>query len=112
DLYQVRTLGEEVYTQFVAPEPGEVGTGDPVARAVAVALPFAALAALLLAGAARRWERTLPSGEGLAPPPVFPLGRARSPLCVAVGLLVLVLVGLPAGSLAWKSGLAGAPPAW
>src|SRR5262249_29343976 len=42
DMMQVRTFAEEVYSQFVQPDPGS-NASDALARAVAVSLPLAAL---------------------------------------------------------------------
>ena len=114
DMMQVRTFGEEVYTQFVAPEPGPEGEAqeDMVERAVAAASPqllgFAALVVLL----ARRWERDLPPGAAAAPPRLFPLGWARWPWCAAAALSSGLLLAVPLGSLVWRAGLEGTPPAW
>lgn len=108
DMFQVRTFGEEVYTQLVAPE-GEAA----VARAVAVSLPSVLVTALLVLGAARWWERKLPPLETLSTAPhVYRLGRARWPCFVALAVVVAVLVAVPVGSLVWKLGLAGTPQHW
>jgi iron(III) transport system permease protein len=111
DVMQVRTFAEEVYTQFVGPEPA-VG-GDPLARAVVVAMPLVLLAAILVLVLAGRWECRLPAAAAeVRPPLIFPLGRWRWPLTLAVGALGLALVGVPLGSLVWRAGLTGVPRSW
>ncbi len=111
DVTQVRTFAEEVYTQFVGPEPAV--RGDPLARAVAVTLPVVLLTVVLVLVLAGRWERRLPpAGAEVRPPLVFPLGRWRWPLAVAAGAVCLALVGVPLGSLLWRAGLAGTPRSW
>jgi iron(III) transport system permease protein len=110
DLMQVRTFAEEVYTQLVGPELGE---GDVVARALASAVPFVLLCALLVVLLARHWEKALPPRAALhAPPLVFPLGAARWPLALAAFAGAALLVVVPVGGLAWRAGLIGAPPSW
>jgi iron(III) transport system permease protein len=108
---QVRTLAEEVYTQFVAPEPGM--RGDPLERAVAASMGQVALSVilvLLLARQARRWVPQ--SGVQLRPPALIKLARWRWPLALLVGGTVLVLTAVPVGALLWRAGTAGLPPAW
>jgi iron(III) transport system permease protein len=112
DMMQVRTFAEEVYGQFVNPQPGaDVNTS--VAQAVAVSLPLACLAAGLVVWTAGRWERTLPPlqsrGEPLC---LFHLGPARWAWLAAVLAVVSVLVGVPLVSLVWKAGLSGSPQSW
>jgi iron(III) transport system permease protein len=114
DVMQVRTFAEEVYAQFVGPQVDASGggRGDVVSRAVVVALPLVLLVALLIVGMARRWERSLPPRRGMAEPLVFPLGRMRWPAWVLAAATSAVLLGVPLGSLVWRAGLSGAPPAW
>jgi iron(III) transport system permease protein len=108
DMMQVRTFAEEVYTQWVV---GDRETG--VFRSVAVALPGVIVAGVLVGGVARRLERKLPALESRAVEPlIFPLGWARWPFAVGVLVAVLVLAGVPLGSLIWKAGLTGRPAAW
>jgi iron(III) transport system permease protein len=112
DVMQVRTFAEEVYTQFVGPEAFG-GRGDVVARAVAVNLPFVFLTALLVVVMARRWERNLPPRAALAAPPLtFRLGPLRWPMGLAITAAFALLLAVPLGSLVWRAGLHGAPPAW
>ena len=116
DVMQVRTFAEEVYTQMVAPDASAEGPSqdDMVARAVAAAAPLILGAALLVVVTAGRWERSLPPPRDAAPAEtlLFPLGRWRWPLCVAAAAGCLVLLAAPLGSLAWRAGLEGTPPAW
>jgi ABC-type Fe3+ transport system permease subunit len=80
---------------------------------VAVALPGVLLAMLLVAGMARRWERGLPPRAALmAPPLLFPLGRLRWPAGAVALAAAGLFLGLPVGSLVWRAGLHGTPPAW
>jgi iron(III) transport system permease protein len=112
DIMQVRTFAEEVYTQFVAPEPG-LGPGDPLARAEAASLvsvlPFV-LAVVLLA---RQVARALPSGPVAYRRAVqVPLGPAGWPAAILVAVLAGGLLAVPLAGLVWRAGLAGMPPAW
>jgi iron(III) transport system permease protein len=109
DVMQVRTFAEEVYTQIV----GGPGADEGVARAAAVTLPFVLLVALLVGGVAHFWESRLPARAALLTPPLmFRLGRWRWPLALATTVLCGLLLGLPLGSLVWRTGLVGTPPAW
>lgn len=115
DMMVVRTFAEEVYRQFVSPEPGSP-IADPareLARAAAVSVPQILLTSLLVIGAVRRWERNLPPLETVTRPPrEFPLGWMRWPwllvLVVGVGLLGII----PGASLLWKAGVGGSPESW
>jgi iron(III) transport system permease protein len=108
DMFQVRTFGEEVYTQFVAPD-----AADAVARGVVASLPCVLVTAALVLIATRRWERTLPPLETPATAPhVFRLGPARWPCAAALAVFVTVLAGVPVSSLVWKLGLGGNPQHW
>jgi iron(III) transport system permease protein len=114
DVMQVRTLAEEVYTQLVTPETAR---GEALTRAVAVSLAGVAVLALLLTGAARHWERSIPA-SGAATPAwgqhesrvLLRLGRLRWPAGLAAMLVCGVLVGLPLASLAWRTGQTGGSP--
>jgi iron(III) transport system permease protein len=106
DTFQVRTFAEEVFTQL--------NLGDEaLAGAVAVGLPAALLAWLLVVWAVRRLNRSLPPLETLLTPPrPFPLGKLRWPCFLGVLAFVGLAGGVPLASLVWKAGLAGFPPAW
>ncbi|MBV9122071.1 MAG: hypothetical protein JO112_01765, partial [Planctomycetes bacterium] len=81
DVMQVRTLAEEVYTQFVGGGPAAL------ARAVAVSLPAMVLIWLLVLAATRRLERTIPPLDTLLGPSfTFRLGAMRWP---ALGLALI-----------------------
>jgi iron(III) transport system permease protein len=109
DVMQVRTFAEEVYTQIVGGPDADEG----VARATAATLPFVLLVAVLVGGTARWWEHRLPARTTLLTPPLlFRLGRGRWPLALVAAVLSGVLLGLPLGSLVWRAGLTGTPPAW
>jgi iron(III) transport system permease protein len=108
DMFQVRTFGEEVYTQFVAPD-----AADAVARAVVASLPSVLLTAVIVLAATTWWEARLPPLETASVSPhVYRLGRARWPSCLALAVLVAVLAAVPVGSLVWKVGLGGSPRHW
>jgi iron(III) transport system permease protein len=111
DIMQVRTFAEEVYTQFVAPEPGFAW--DPLASAISASLvgvvPFVMV--VLLLGQQLAWA--LPAG----PVPYhravqIPLGRSRWLAAAVVLLLAGALLAVPLAGLIWRAGLAGMPPAW
>jgi ABC-type Fe3+ transport system permease subunit len=107
DKMQVRTFAEEVYTQLVGGGPAAI------AGSVAVAIPAIILTWLIVGGAAYRLERNLPTLETISRPPVrFALGKLRWLWFFVALLAVIVLVGVPVGSLVWKMGLAGSPPQW
>ncbi len=115
DMFQVRTFGEEVYTQYVLPEPDatEPSGKGAEARAVAVSLPSVLATWGLVLLAARAWERRLPPLDLFATQPhVFGLGRWRWPTLLAVAALVVFLVGIPTESLVWKLGLTGRQQHW
>jgi iron(III) transport system permease protein len=115
DMFQVRTFGEEVYTQLVAPAtgPGVATAEAAVAAAVAAALPSVLLTAALVLGAARWWGRKLPPLETLTTTPhVYRLGRARWPCFALLAVVVAVLAAVPVSSLVWKLGLTGNPERW
>jgi ABC-type Fe3+ transport system permease subunit len=104
---QVRTFAEEVYTQLV------VGDRAGQYRSVAVTVPGVVGTGILVALLVGRLERKLPALETRSVVPVvFPLGLLRWPLAIGMLIAVLVLAGVPVGSLVWKAGLAGRPAAW
>ena len=98
DLYQVRTFAEEIYTQLaIGDEPSWTWPALPSVLAVA----WLVVAALVVIAelAPRDWQTSYPRTW------VFCLGRAKWPIAVAVLLLMLALVGVPAASLLYKAGL-------
>ncbi|MCI0456264.1 MAG: hypothetical protein L0Z62_04725 [Gemmataceae bacterium] len=107
DHMQVRTFAEEVYYEFWQGGP------ERLACSTAVALPAVVVLTLLLLWALPRLGRALPP---LQAPPVparpFALGRARGIGLAGAWLLVFVLLGVPVGTLVWRLGLHGHPPAW
>jgi iron(III) transport system permease protein len=107
DHMQVRTFAEEVYLEFWS------GGADALARGTAVALPAVLLLALLVGWALPRLERSIPPLLSvLTPPRPFALGRWRWP-CLGLVLAGLVLLaGVPLGSLVWRVGAYGYPPEW
>jgi iron(III) transport system permease protein len=107
DHMQVRTYAEAVYLEFWR------GGADALARGTAVALPAVLVLTLLVAWALPRLERSIPPLQSaLTPPRPFPLGRWRWPgLALVLGGLVL-LAGVPLGSLVWRAGAQGYPPQW
>jgi iron(III) transport system permease protein len=110
DMMRVRTFAEEVYTQFVMPEPGQ---SDPLARAVAVSLPLTILTLVLVVSAVRWWDRTLPPLQSRSEPLcLFRLLRWRWVWLTLVLAVVLVLAGVPLVSLLWKAGRTGNPAVW
>ncbi|HLW65809.1 MAG TPA: hypothetical protein VKS79_10855, partial [Gemmataceae bacterium] len=103
DMMQVRTFAEEVYTQFARPDPG--AARDAAARALVVALPPSALGMLLILSLLRHWERRLPPLALAAESwPLLQLGRARWFAWLGIVFVILLLLGMPVGSLIWKTG--------
>ncbi len=104
DVMQVRTFAEEVYTQLVGPELDPLRP-NPMGRAVAAALPFIAIVAIIVLATAQRWERRLPARATLAAPPlIYPLGWAKWPLLLGVTSIVLLLFAVPLVGLVGKAG--------
>jgi iron(III) transport system permease protein len=114
DMTQVRTFAEEVYTQFVLPDPtGGMAPSMAIARAVAVAAPGVLLVALAVGVAVWRWERDVPPlGSAPDPRPLIELGAARWPAWAVVTVAIGGLIAVPAGSLLWKLGQHGYPETW
>lgn len=112
DMMQVRTFAEEVYTQFVAPEPVSGGQGDPLARSLAAAMPGTFLLMVLVFLVSSRWERGLPAGAQTGAVHVFALGRWRLPAGVLLFLAVLAILGVPLVTLVGRAGLSGTAGTW
>jgi iron(III) transport system permease protein len=97
DQFQVRTFAEEVYTAAAGGEPT-----SPLR-----ALPGLALVSWLVVAALLIVVRLAP-GESISrirPPLTFRLGRWHGPLAVLTMAVLLLLIGVPLASLAWKAGL-------
>ena len=106
DMMQVRTFAEEVYNEFARPDPAaDPATHDALARAIVLSIPPTILASLLIAWFLPRWDRKSPP-LALAPDRSreFRLGRWRWPVMLAMAGLVLLLLGVPVGSLIWRTG--------
>lgn len=99
DLFDVRTYAEEIYTQFAV-------TPDPEQASLTVLPGVLLTGSLILAGLAV-CARTMVVHRPLSLRPrlVFSLGRWRWPAALAAGTLVLLLIGIPLGSLAYKAGV-------
>jgi iron(III) transport system permease protein len=107
DHMQVRTYAEEVYLEFWR------GGSDALARGTAVSLPAVLVLTALVLWALPRLERSIPPLQSaLTPPRPFRLGAWRWPNLALVVLGLLLLAGVPLGSLIWKAGTYGYPPAW
>jgi iron(III) transport system permease protein len=114
DLTQVRTFAEEVYTQFVLPDPdGGLAPDAAIARAVAVTLPGTLLIAFLVGAAVWRWERAVPPlGSSPDPRPLISLRGARLLASIFTFGLLGLFLAVPAASLIWKLGLHDYPESW
>ena len=97
DQFQVRTYAEEVYTANSGGEPS----------APLRTLPGAMLTLWLIAAALLVVLRLTPWTplSNIRPPLVFSLGRWRWPLAVLATAAIVVLVGVPIASLAYKAGV-------
>jgi iron(III) transport system permease protein len=101
DLFQVRTYAEELFTRLgpmrMPPEEAVLGMGPGLAISAGLVLAVLLVCAKLLPcrrpiSFRRRW--------------VFRLGHWRVPLGLAVGLVLLLLVGVPLINLCYKAGVA------
>jgi iron(III) transport system permease protein len=114
DMMQVRTFAEEVYNQIVQPDVGNSSDSDKLAlaRVVAVSLPASLVTLVLVLFAVWRWQRNLPRLErrSLACH-VFTLGYFRWPGFLVTLAVVVILLGIPIGSLLWKAGIRS-PSGW
>ncbi len=99
DLFGVRTYAEEVYTrQAVGPQPEDLPLG---LMPGVILTTWLVLAGLVLVGRLAPRDRPVSPGGRV----VFPLGWRRGPLAAAVALALLLVVGLPLGSLCYKAGI-------
>jgi iron(III) transport system permease protein len=98
DLGLVRTLAEEVYTQFVT------GSPDALGRAVAVALPPAVATVCAVGLLLRRWAGRLALAATSRPALVVSLGRAGWPAFIATLVFVSTYAGVPLVSLVRQAG--------
>jgi len=99
DLFVVRTYAEEIYTRFqFGPRLGE----GPLGLA-----PGVLLTGVLVLGGLWLCTRLLPAGRPitLGRRHVFELGAWRWPVAVLVTVLLLLLVAVPVGNLAYKAGI-------
>jgi len=99
DLFAVRTYAEEVYTrQAVGPQPED----PPLGILPGVILTtWLVLAGLVLVGRLAPGDRPVSAGGRV----VFRLGGWRWPMAAAVAVALLLVVGLPLGSLCSKAGI-------
>lgn len=99
DLFQIRTYAEEVYTLMAA-----TGSDDAPLRL----LPGIVLTALLVAVGMATCRAFAPNNRPLSLQCrgwVFHLGGWRLPVSAAVAALIVLLIGVPLGSLAYKAGV-------
>jgi iron(III) transport system permease protein len=100
DLFQVRTLAEEVYTQLAHSEGGERTT-------TLALLPLSLIAAGLLGVALLRWrDSCLRPMHQTKPLPWTPAAKALT----AAALVVFALALMPLVGLFWQLGLVGGDP--
>jgi iron(III) transport system permease protein len=99
DFFQVRTYAEEIYIQIsLGAQLDELAVGWLPSLGLVAALTAAGIVFCVRLAPAMRW----PTWQRL---PVFPLGTWRWPLGILVGLIVMLLVGLPLANLVYKAGL-------
>ena len=99
DLFGVRTYAEEIYTQAaIGGQPGEASLG--VTPGV-VLTAWLVVAGLWLCAKLAPRDRPISVGSRR----LFRLGRCRVPIAILVALLLLLVVGLPLGSLCYKAGV-------
>lgn len=98
DLYQVRTLAEELYVGFALADDPATTFGSSTAIFITGALMGVALLVL------NRWWIVTGSAprRGVV---VFPLGRWRWAMMSGVGLTLAILVLVPVGNLLYQAGL-------
>ncbi len=99
DLFRVRTFAEELYVKMVElPQPSQV---------LLSVLPLASLTIWFSLAAVAVLARCTPRvrHHAASAPPVFHLGPWRWPAALLVGAVVLLLAGIPLGSLIHKAGV-------
>lgn len=109
DVFQVRTLAEEVYTQLVAPE---IGGADVLAGALVVSLVGVIPQAIVIVWLIESGTLAQPPAEDVPPARIFPLGPWRWPLSCAAALLLVFLLAVPVTSLLSRAGQEGSPLLW
>jgi iron(III) transport system permease protein len=99
DLFGVRTFAEQVYVTLAG--------GDTTTEGLVGVTPFIiTMMALVLAAVTLLGRATPPDlPVGVRSRPTMPLGPLRTLLSLAVALVMLVLVGVPLGSLIYKAGI-------
>jgi iron(III) transport system permease protein len=103
DLFAVRTYAEEIYTTMAI---GPDLESPPLAALPGVVLVgWIVVAGLVLAARLAPHDRPL----RLRPARVFALGRWRLPIAALVGLLLVLVVGVPLGNLCYQAGIVVAP---
>ncbi len=99
DLFVVRSYAEVLYTQIaIGQQPGEAAA--TVLPGIALSGCLAAAALMLCAKLAPR-DRPLTVGRCL----VYRLGKWKIPAAIFVAAILLLLVGVPLGSLCYKAGV-------
>lgn len=105
DLFSVRTYAEEVYT-LIAVGP-LMEQGEPLEGTTLAILPGILISAWLAIAGLAVLTRLAPARRPLTLGGryVFRLGVWRTPLAILVGLVLLILVGVPLASLCYKAGV-------
>ncbi len=99
DFFGIRTYAEELYTQIaIGQEPGV----PPPSVLLGVALTV-----VLILGGVKLLSLFIPRERSLtiSPSLTFPLGRWRWPVVFITGLFLLLMLGVPLGSLIYKAGV-------
>lgn len=98
DLYRVRTFAEVLYTGFAL--------GDDLAQSYLRVLPSTVAVAVLVVAGFAVAASVRPQGRtALRPAPLFRLGAWRWLMLAFLLLTILLIVGIPLGSLVYKAGL-------
>jgi iron(III) transport system permease protein len=99
DFFCIRTYAEELYTQIAIGQ--DPGVPPPSVLLGVVLTVILILGGLKLLNLFIPRERTLSLSESLT----FPLGRWRWPIIVIASLFLLLMIGVPIGSLIYKAGV-------